>query len=287
MMRAKTETITPRRAATLLEKSDKKKINVRSRIQSSIVKMARAMREGRWELNGESIKINGDGLVVDGANRLAACVEAGVSFKTVVVYGVDDVLHADQGSKRQAGQVLAFRHQVKNSALTAAVARMLIIENLSGSISRTAGGDWQPDIEEICKFVKKNAKLLERAGQIGVACHHLCSPSSAAYAYYKARTTSGAEDEAEEFFTQLSSDNTMPGTPVHLLHNRLMRNKAGNLGNNSYALNRLDEVALLTRAWNATLSGDRPKRLVTRKHRSTAWSPENFPRFITPEELAA
>lgn len=46
------------------------------------------MSEGKWHLNGEAIIINDKGLTDNGYHRLAACIQAGVPFQTVLIEGV-------------------------------------------------------------------------------------------------------------------------------------------------------------------------------------------------------
>jgi hypothetical protein len=43
-----------------------------------------------WGLTGDTIKFGKSGLLLDGQNRLSACVRAGVPFRTHVVFGIDD-----------------------------------------------------------------------------------------------------------------------------------------------------------------------------------------------------
>ena len=70
--------------------------------QVDVERMTRAMREGRWELNGESIIFDAQGMLLDGQHRLWACVESGVAFRTVVVRGVHPRAFTtiDQGRRR-------------------------------------------------------------------------------------------------------------------------------------------------------------------------------------------
>lgn len=65
------------------------------------------MSEGKWHLNGEAIIINDKGLTDNGYHRLAACIQAGVPFQTVLIEGVkhETWTTIDTGKTRSAGDV--------------------------------------------------------------------------------------------------------------------------------------------------------------------------------------
>ncbi len=77
--------ITPQMAAQWL-KANKHNRPIRS---LQVSRLAHEMAAGNWLLNGETIKIAETEDVLDGQHRLLACIESGVSFRTLVVYGVN------------------------------------------------------------------------------------------------------------------------------------------------------------------------------------------------------
>src|SRR5690242_8106902 len=88
--------ITPKLATEILDKHEKL---VQSRgletlnrtINDSLVqKYATDMRNGKWELNGETIKIAETGRVLDGQHRLWAASNHEVSFESLIVSGLDE-----------------------------------------------------------------------------------------------------------------------------------------------------------------------------------------------------
>jgi hypothetical protein len=87
------------------------------------------MRAGRWELNGEAIKFDVDGHLIDGQHRLLALSqtvadEDSVLIESMVVRGLPPTTQRsmDGGSRRQAGQQLGMRN-IANSFNIASVAR--------------------------------------------------------------------------------------------------------------------------------------------------------------------
>ena len=97
-------TYTPETSQALLDSSPH---NIRRLMRWHYMTLARAMKAGRWDVNGECIKINSAGHVVDGQHRLKACIEAGVPFTTWVLHGVDQINNVDCGSRRHPSQIIA------------------------------------------------------------------------------------------------------------------------------------------------------------------------------------
>jgi hypothetical protein len=276
------ETITPTRAKRDLAVSQGANTNVRNLIWTSVSRLARAMKENQWERNGASIAYNAKGILVDGQHRMAACVQAGVPFESVVVRGVEDVIHQDTGSRRLANQLIGKKLDLKRSAMVTAVARMLIVETLTGSVIRTAGGDHQPNTEDLLNFVKAHRKQLDRSCFVGDKCRHFAIPAALAFVHYGASTVTKLPEEADQFFLGMAEGEVKPGSPAHITLKRMTKAK---LTGGSWAMKRLDEVALLIKSWNAHMLGERPKQIVLRKNQDLPWKIEQFPTIVTPDEL--
>jgi hypothetical protein len=113
------ETITPKKAADWI----KKNTNNRPLSAATVKKYAGAMGAGEFRLNGETIKFNDSGELIDGQHRLHACLSSGVAFDSYVVRGltVESFDTIDQGRKRNNGDVLARRGEKSYTMLAAAV----------------------------------------------------------------------------------------------------------------------------------------------------------------------
>jgi hypothetical protein len=79
-MRTKTQTITPAKAAELLESNT----NNRPLSRATVRVFADAMQRGEWKTTHQGIAIDTNGQLVDGQHRLAALVEADVPVKLTV-----------------------------------------------------------------------------------------------------------------------------------------------------------------------------------------------------------
>ena len=77
--------------------------------EPSIKRYCELMLAGKWGITGESLKFSDANLLRDGQNRLLACIRAGVSFETHVVFGIDDDLfmYLDTGTVRDNADTLS------------------------------------------------------------------------------------------------------------------------------------------------------------------------------------
>jgi len=103
-MRTGTCYVTPETAKEWLTHN---KDNNRKLMKGRVEQYANDIKAGKWELNGETIKFNKKGDLIDGQHRLQAVVEAGVACKFLVVWDVDANLYMiDRGAPRSAYQSL-------------------------------------------------------------------------------------------------------------------------------------------------------------------------------------
>lgn len=125
-----------------------------------VVAWQREMEEGRWQLNGEAIKLAGPLLaptmLLDGQNRLTAILRSRVTVRMLVVYGlpVDSQLTMDSGSKRTAADDLTILG-IKNSSSIAAAAALSLrfsdgyLNGYGSSVANSRILEWVEDHPEI------------------------------------------------------------------------------------------------------------------------------------------
>lgn len=121
------ETITPEIAEKLLENVREGSVNDEKAIQAYV----RAMRSKTWLINGMPIILGRNGEVLDGIQRLHACVEADVPFSTFVARNVRaDTLHTvDQHRRRSYKAVLDARGEKHPGGLIRLMSKLIRIEN--------------------------------------------------------------------------------------------------------------------------------------------------------------
>jgi hypothetical protein len=100
--------ITPELAARLLERNT----NNRNPKLRAIEDYTRDMRAGKWDPDASDLKLSRTGELIDGQNRLMACIAADRPFPTLVrtCVSLDAKAHVDTGVKRTIGDVLKMEH---------------------------------------------------------------------------------------------------------------------------------------------------------------------------------
>lgn len=117
------EIVTPEMASAWL---DTNHANRRLR-RTFVTQLARAILRGEWLLNGETIKFDRDGSLLDGQHRLSAIVEADKSIPLTIVRGLDHAAQetVDIGAKRSMADMLKMRGEASATSL-ASTLRLLV-----------------------------------------------------------------------------------------------------------------------------------------------------------------
>jgi hypothetical protein len=122
-MNTKIETITVNEAKRLLDNNIKNRRITRANV--SFIK--RALVNGEYKLNGETIVVAEDGTLLDGQHRLTAVVETGIPMTTFVVRGIDknNFKTINTGKSRNAADIFSIEG-VKNAATIASATRLIM-----------------------------------------------------------------------------------------------------------------------------------------------------------------
>ena len=144
------ETITPEIAREYLKSNTK---NYRKMQRSHILQLAEDMKAGKWELNGEAIEFNEDGILVNGQHRLAAIVYANKPIQIAVIRGVKkDVTIYDTGGTRTINQMTTANGIDTNATINAAA--NIIVHGFNGK---------RHSIGTTLDYIRKNESELNRA----------------------------------------------------------------------------------------------------------------------------
>lgn len=122
------ELITPKVATEML----KTKINNRPLSNSKVIEYALAIDEGRWSVNGETLKFDLNNHLFDGQHRLEACVLADKPFRTYVVRGIEDpkaFATVDVGKNRTHADMLGVAGFVATHNTAAAAALIYLFKH--------------------------------------------------------------------------------------------------------------------------------------------------------------
>jgi hypothetical protein len=226
------------------------------------------MLEGRWQYNGDAIRFDHMGRLIDGQHRLRACVEAGVPFETDVVTGLDpDAIRTiDIGRVRTAGHI-AHIEGVENADLACAIAAMVLLHRKHG-IEHMNDPRRKPTKTEIVEAVRTLDGIqaaVARARKLG---RRIAPPRVIGFCFLVFAEQN--RKLAERFFDELEHGlNLSQDNPVYHMRERLLSNRQSKA-----KLPQLNLVALFFKAWLAYRDG-RPMQRLFWKNDGPA--PEKFP----------
>lgn len=243
----RTETIKPERAIELLEGNT----HNRDLKQSHVEKLAQIMRLGQWELNGESIKINGTN-ILDGQHRLWACVEADVAFTTLVIRGLKKHVQktVDTGMIRTGAHHFQMEGETYASLLSHTVAKIMAHDE---GCARIRTGVSNISLED---YLKENPDIREFVNHYGASSMKIMPRAIAAAAHYIFSRID--PEEADEFMGNvIEGVGLKKETPQLCLREKLIRDMTA-----KRKIPADVKYALVIKAWNLSRKGKKCKRLV-------------------------
>lgn len=263
-MKIRKELITPKRAEELLGYNT----NNRQLNTHYVSHLALQMKLGKWQENGEAIKLNGK-LLLDGQHRLCAVVESNKPQEMLVIdeLGDDAFKTIDQGMRRSAGHIMGIAGIANGNMLAAAVGLVTLVKNKGKRIGR-----WRPPAE-IIDFIEKHPGLHNSAQRIGPTPQYLCPRSMFVAMHYLFSMSDAAC--ADKFIDQvLSGEHMTSRAPAMVLRNRIIAEKQhGGIGSMAA---RTYLVALFIKAWNAFILGN---DVGTLKWSGSGDNPEDWPKI--------
>jgi hypothetical protein len=153
LMNVKLETITPEKAARILEKNRNRRISV-ARVKA----LVDAMLSEQWQMTGQTIQIDKDGYLVDGQHRLTAIVRSNRSQQFLVVRNVDSEARevTDYVRPRSASDVLQM-HNFASANKISGMSRLLMMVDDGSLVGR-------PSVihnMSVLDFAKRNPRMLD------------------------------------------------------------------------------------------------------------------------------
>lgn len=237
-------TITPTIAKHILENNVANR-DIRERY---VAQIASDIRDGNWQLNGESIILAKDGSLNDGQHRLHAVIESGEPIRTVVMFGVerDSRFTVDMGAARGVHDVLGM-DGVKNRNNAASIAKMYQAY-LDGQYSDRGNTHLQTK-QAVRKFYYKHRKEIDRAAQVVTNCKFMKRFGVTAFGV--AHILFEQKDKAASalFFHKVSEGTDLKrGDAILTLRMHMTEVREDNLRAN-------EKLELIIRYWNAWRTG--------------------------------
>ncbi len=238
----KVELITPERARHLLEEHNSNNRNISD---AHVAKLARDMREGRWKLNYESIKIGAGGRLIDGQHRLWACLTAQVPFLTLIVYGVADDVYdtVGVGKAKDFADLVGPMDGEKNAKLLGATLRIAYFWE-AGRLGQFNNAKLQPTISELRGTLQRHPEVRQACCFANGTVKKVMQGSLASFCYYAFGTK---EKSARDVFFErlISGAELTKDMGVYWLRSRLLADAAS-----KSKLPAVEKLALTVKAWN-------------------------------------
>ncbi len=218
----------------------------------------RAMINGEWQFIGDPIRLNDDGEILDGQQRLMAVKDSGTTQTFLVIRGLlsDSRLVMDQGRPRTARDNLKMQ-DVAAYADKATIAALL----LRWEMGSMGNNHVKLQNNEVYEFVMANNDLLGRAvNQAKVLRREISMAKGAAGAtFFRAHKIHVFA--AAHFFDHLATGMGLDaGDPILTLRGTIIRNKAIK-GSGTRRIASAEELYYIVRAWNAFCRGELLQKL--------------------------
>lgn len=259
-------------------------LNPRTRKEEIVDRFARIMSADQWDCNHNPLGINPDKQLYDGQTRAAACIKAGKSFKTLIVWGFEQPHYCNAGIPEPSTcklKVLGF----KNVTTLQATAKVVWKVRRTGSIAGMLR--WPGDLHqsEIESTVQQFPTLRDSVAKIH-GTRHLMEPAMAAALHWVFSQQDA--QQADAFFTALVNQSFGPNPdldPVCHLHKRLARERLAQAkGKRKGGKDTQKEFyALVVKVWNIYVRGGALSQLSLRLSGQNA---EAFPEPGYTDQLA-
>lgn len=257
--------LTPQMASAMLDKNVKNR-KISNRNYSQLV---RAMKNGEWELNGEAIKVDVDGFVLDGQHRLHAVVESGVTIRTFLVEGLPESTQdtMDTGKSRGLSDVLAIRGEKYHASIASIVRRVFLYR--SHGLRAATIVSYPTTVKETLRFFDSNEWIRDLAAPCGRIGRAAKLPSSLVGVLVVVFSEIDKTD-ADDFFEKLSTGAGLaPNHPILVLRDTLRK-----LYDSKGAMNQTHLAAITVKAWNKYREGENASIL---RFSTGGANPETFP----------
>ncbi len=252
-MKTQVRTITPEVAQEMLTKNyNNRKLN-----KTHVRFLKNQMKNGLWVFDGQPIRFDKSGRLLDGQHRLNAVLESGVSNDFLVVSGLssDTFEVMDTGKNRSASDVLSMSGAAYSCDISAVAKNVhsINIKHFSHGVKADTLTNkqvlrWYDDnknVEDCIRtadiLCKKFNKVISRS-DITTFIH-----------LFNERNVIDSEIFMRKLCTGLDLRET---SPIYALRNRLISNKVS-----KYKITKKEKFALIIKSWNSFRKGEDVKRL--------------------------
>lgn len=254
------ETITPQEAERILKESAKafadasggfKQRNIR---EATVNAYAEDIAAGRWKENGETIKFDTEGRLIDGQHRLSAVVKANVSCQFFVVRGLDNSVMdtIDYGMKRSIENALQFQCKSYESGAAAVVRHKVALDKHRNRTFWALTTDGVSHLNLVEEYIKNEAEYNESVhygrSVSGASGNRLTATEVAAVYMHLTKTLGYSDVIVKTFFDNLCS--------VRINERSIYNNAITKLGNKLTCRGAARTIEI-RKCWNGMVKGSK------------------------------
>ena len=274
------KTFSPEEAMKLLEMSEGTNFRrVHAGLNDTTVcKIARDMKKGNYELNGQTVILRPDGTVLDGQKRMMACVVARVSFRTAVAQGVSDseAGAVDEGNPRMFNQHLSYLNEDYSNSLASLVRGCINVKERRWHGS--GGSTVKMSNHELLRYFESHKSRLRDVVVLArKSCKHAQTGIVGPILFHGVpKTTRPSEHELAQHFVEVLTNGGNKTDPANCLRERIIAAKL----NPSKVMERVYARGLYVTVWNKLVKGEACRKLT---YRATGPGKEDFPEILVAE----
>ena len=254
-MNIKNVMITPSKAKELLSKNTQN----RNPQEGHVAFLAREMKTGSWKMNGETIVVSSDGVLVDGQHRLLACVKSSVSFPTILVEGVniDVVTTIDTGKSRSLQDVLKMNGFKNVSKLASYIVAIHNVQRgVFSSLMSYKNGQYKISSGSGLKFAMENKdELTSDVNLIQRVCNkqhvNIITAKDIGTILAILKDNSPNTEYIENFLLRIIGYHATGNTATGYIYRTLLKNK-----DSKASISKRYLYAIIVKAWNLYVNGD-------------------------------
>lgn len=237
--------------------------------KTAVDTMARDMRNGLWEMNGESIKVSDDDRIIDGQHRLLAVVQADMLVPMLVVRGLPFKAQetVDLGTKRSLGDQLHLAGAPSATLLAAMIRFAWFMDNYG----RPKAFGISASHSELRAYLEANPTLRDSMSMAERARHstinYVASVGGGLHFLMNRKT-----GEADEFWDHLIEGDVAKDDPIFVLRETLLRDLSM-----PHRMSTAHRAAITIKGWNAHRQG---RKVTAISWRSSGPAAEAFPTIV-------
>lgn len=224
-----------------------------------------AMKEGRWEFDGDSIQFSKEGVLLNGQHRLMAQVASGATLVQSVWYNLDEKIQTvmDTGRKRSFADILELEGEKDAAHLAALTSMLYYYEKGSRGQNLTNFSNWsgnRAQHTQLLEFFQEHASELRNALPAAKAAHRSAYAPIRVTAFANLVFRRISPTDADAFMKALATGVGLAyESPILLLRQRLVNDYGGKV---KVARPQAWVVlALIFKAWNYWRDGESIKQL--------------------------